>query len=284
MQKRMPSGPTGSDLHSVSEMPEPNRVTTLEMQVKTFIAILLLTTGTAYAGGTLTPNQRISSDVLSYNLQYRVYLPEGYESQEELAVLYVVDGQSYIKQGGVPRVLNRLIASGKIEPVVVVFVDARDPDKLSDNRRNAQFFCNRNYLEFYRDELIPEIEKQYPVAQDREKRTVLGLSFGGLNSACFGLFGFDTFAGIGMQSPAYHPVPKLLSAYEEMPLLPLRIFLSTGKPNDNTQATRKLRDVLKSKGYPMEYIEVREGHNWSNWKPLIDDVLRFFYEVESEDS
>ncbi len=38
------------------------------------------------------------------------------------------------------------------------------------------------------------------------------------------------------------------------------------------QATRKLRDVLKSKGYPMEYIEVREGHNWSNWKPLIDDV------------
>ena len=87
-----------------------------------------------------------------------------------------------------------------------------------------------------------------------------------------------------MQSPAYHPVPKLLSAYEEMPLLPLRIFLSTGKPNDNTAATRKLRDVLEAKGYPMEYIEVREGHNWSNWKPLIDDVLRFFYEVESGDS
>jgi len=236
--------------------------------VKTFIAILLLTTGTAYAGGTLTSNLRIASDALSYNLQYRVYLPEGYESQEGLAVLYVVDGQSYIKQGGVPRVLNRLINSGAIEPVVVVFVDARDPDKLNDNRRNAQFFCNKEYLEFYRDELIPEIEQQYPVARNREKRSVLGLSFGGLNSACFGLFGFDTFSGIGMQSPAYHPVP----------------FLSTGKPNDNTAATRKLRDVLKSKGYPMEYIEVREGHNWSNWKPLIDDVLRFFYEVEAEPS
>ncbi len=254
------------------------------MQMKMIIAILLLATGTAFAGGTLTPNQRITSEVLSYDLQYRVYLPEDYESHEGLAVLYVVDGQSYISQGGVPRVLNRLIGSGRIEPVVVVFVDARDPDRLRTNRRNAQFFCNKQYLEFYRDELIPQIEQQYPVAQNREKRSVLGLSFGGLNSACFGLFGFDTFSGIGMQSPAYHPVPKLLSVYEKMPLLPLRIFLSTGKPNDNTQATRKLHDVLKSKGYPMEYIEVREGHNWSNWKPLIDDVLRFFYEVEAEAS
>ena len=263
---------------------EPFRAQTLEIQVKTFIAILLLTTGTAYAGGTLTSNLRIASDILSYNLQYRVYLPEGYESQEDLAVLYVVDGQSYIKQGVVPRVLNRLINAGTIEPVVVVFVDARDPDKLNDNRRNAQFFCNKDYLEFYRDELIPEIEQQYPVAKNREKRSVLGLSFGGLNSACFGLFGFDTFSGIGMQSPAYHPVPNLLSAYEKMPLLPLRIFLSTGKPDDNTAATRKLRDVLQNKGYPMEYIEVREGHNWSNWRPLIDDVLRFFYEIEEETS
>ena len=263
---------------------EPFRAQTLEIQVKTFIAILLLATGTAYAGGTLTSNLRIASDILSYNLQYRVYLPEGYESQEDLAVLYVVDGQSYIKQGVVPRVLNRLINAGTLEPVVVVFVDARDPDKLKDNRRNAQFFCNKDYLEFYRNELIPEIEQQYPVAKNREKRSVLGLSFGGLNSACFGLFGFDTFSGIGMQSPAYHPVPSLLSAYEEMPLLPLRIFLSTGKPDDNTAATRKLRDVLRRKGYPMEYIEVREGHNWNNWRPLIDDVLRFFYEIEEETS
>jgi enterochelin esterase-like enzyme len=245
---------------------------------------MLLTTATAHAGGTLTDNQRIASDVLSYDLQYRVYLPEGYKSHTDLAVLYVVDGQSYIKQGKVPRVLNRLIDSGKIEPVVVVFVDARDPDKLNKNRRNAQFFCNNDYLEFYRDELIPEIEQHYPVAQDREKRTVLGLSFGGLNSACFGLFGFDTFSGIGMQSPAYHPVPKLLSAYEEMPLLPLRVFLSTGKPNDNTKATRELRDVLQNKGYPMKYIEVREGHNWNNWRPLIDNVLRFFYAVKIEAS
>lgn len=256
----------------------------LERKMKIFITILLLTTATAYAGGTLTGNQKIASDVLGYNLQYRVYLPEGHQSQEDLAVLYVVDGQSYIKQGRTPRVLNRLIDAKKIEPVVVVFVDARDPDELNRNRRNAQFFCNKDYLEFYRNELIPEIEQQYPVAQDREKRTVLGLSFGGLNSACFGLFGFDTFSGIGMQSPAYHPVPKLLSAYAEMPLLPLRIFLSTGKPNDNTDATRKLRDVLQGKGYPMEYIEVREGHNWSNWRPLIDDVLRFFYAVKIEAS
>jgi enterochelin esterase-like enzyme len=34
----------------------------------------------------------------------------------------------------------------------------------------------------------------------------------------------------------------------------------------------------------MEYIEVREGHNWNNWRPLIDDVLKFFYEIKVETS
>ena len=41
--------------------------------------------------------------------------------------------------------------------------------------------------------------------------------------------------------------------------------------------TRSFRTVLHNKGYPMRYIEVREGHNWDNWGPLLDDVLRYFY-------
>jgi hypothetical protein len=27
----------------------------------------------------------------------------------------------------------------------------------------------------------------------------------------------------------------------------------------------------------MKFIQKTAGHNWDNWKPLIDDVLLFFY-------
>lgn len=242
------------------------------------LPILLLLPGAAIADSTLTPDIRFSSEALGYDLQYRVYLPDGYESKENLPVLYVTDGQSYISRGRVPRVLDRLIEAGRMEPVIAVFVDPRDPDNLKHNRRNQEFTCNPDYLNFYSSELIPAIEEAYPAAPDRESRTILGLSFGGLNAACFGLMGYETFYGIGMHSPANHAVPGLLPGYRKLPVLPLNIFLSTGAPNDNTRANREFRNVLREKGYPLKYIEVQKGHNWDNWKPLIDDVLLYFYE------
>ena len=250
--------------------------------MKTTIPALLFFAGTAFANGTLTPDTRISSEVLGYDLQYRVYVPEGVESASDLPVLFITDGQAYIQRGEMPRVLDRIIGSGEIEPVVAVFVDARDPDNLRSNRRYSQFLCSSDYLSFYTEELIPLIEQSYPVGRSRDHRAILGLSFGGTNAACFGLLGSESFSKIGMHSPANHPVRELLPAYEEMPLLPLRMFLSTGNPNDNTEANREFHRVLRDKGYPMKYIETREGHNWDNWRPLIDDVLLYFYGVQGE--
>ena len=107
--------------------------------------------------------------------------------------------------------------------------------------------------------------------------TILGVSFGGLNAACFGLLGFDTFSGIAMQSPANHPVENLLPAYENEPTRPIKIFLSTGASRDNSADNRRFRKILKDKGYEMKYMQTDEGHNWDNWRPLIDDVFLYYY-------
>jgi enterochelin esterase-like enzyme len=194
-----------------------------------------------------------------------------------MPVLFVTDGPGYITRGRMNKVSDRLLKKSKIEPAIIVFVDARNPDNLQENRRNEQFFCNREYLSFYKNELIPVIEKAYPVASNREARSVLGVSFGGLNAACFGLLGTDIFSGIAMHSPANHPVPSLLPAYESVDKLPLKVFLSTGVPNDNTKANRAFKNLLKKKGYELKYVETNKGHNWENWKPLVDDVLLYFY-------
>ncbi len=252
------------------------------MRIKKLTTALLILTVSACANSRLTPDLRLSSEVLGYDLQYRVYLPDDYESKEKLPVLYVTDGPSYIKNGRVPRLLDRLIESEQIEPIIVVFVDPRDPDDLDQNRRSRQFACNADYLKFYSDELILTIEQEYPVATNRDKRSILGVSFGGLNAACFGLMGHEVFSGIGMQSPANHLVSGLLSAYEKAPTLPLEFFLTTGAPYDNTLAIREFSSLLRDKGYELEYIEVAKERGWENWKPLIDDVLFYFYKRMGE--
>lgn len=228
-------------------------------------------------GGNLTENQMITSKVLGYDLQYRVYTPAGYDKLNNLPVIYLTDGQWYISEGEMHKEIDQLVASGKIEPVVAVFVDNRDPHNLSDNRRNRQFLGNDKYVDFYRLELVKHIESEYKVSKKQENRAIMGLSFGGLNATFFGAKASDTFHMLGIQSPALHPVSNIYSLYTDQEKLPLKIFLSTGSSNDTEVHARKLKKTLEAKGYDFEYIEVDEGHNWRNWKPLLDDTLIYFF-------
>ena len=237
--------------------------------------------GPVFADGKLSDNIRIFSDSLGYDLQYRVYEPEGMRRNSELPALYITDGQWYISRGELPALLDREIAAGNIEPVLVVFVDSRNPDNLQQNRRNQQFFCNPRYVDFFTDELLPTIDKEYPSSAMRDDRVILGLSFGGRNSACFGLMAYDSFAGIAMQSPANNEMmEELRFQYMAQEKLPLKFFMSVGTVNDNTQAGRQFMETLKFQGYDLTYCEVNEGHDWDNWAPLLDDVLYTFFPTE----
>jgi enterochelin esterase-like enzyme len=234
-----------------------------------------------WANGELSDDIRISSDVLDYDLQYRVYVPEGMRRNSQLPTLYITDGQWYISRGELSALLDREIAAGNIEPVLVVFVDSRNPDNLQQNRRNQQFFCNPRYVDFFTEELLPTIDKEYATSAVRDDRVILGLSFGGRNSACFGLMAHDSFAGIAMQSPANSEmVDELRFQYMAQDKHPLKFFMSVGTVNDNTQAGRQLMETLKFQEYDLTYREVNEGHDWDNWGPLLDDVLHTFFSTE----
>jgi enterochelin esterase-like enzyme len=216
----------------------------------------------------------IESTILGYNLRYWVHVPD--VNAIDLPVLFVTDGQGY-KDNGIIAISESLIKANKIRPHIIVMVSAVDPDKPSLNRRNSQFLCNPKYVEFYREELIPAIEKQYKTSKLQKDRGILGLSFGGLNAMYFALHASDIFGKIGIQSPAPHPCPDIYNDFENSEKLPVDIFLSTGTVNDKAATTRRLKKVLDGKGYSFKYMEVAEGHNWRNWKPMLDDILIYFY-------
>ena len=262
--------------------PQSWRATLGVVFVLFFVCGLLLPTPSRAQTSAVSDAQLIRSEILGYTQQYWVYTPAGYDSLEDLPVLFLSDGAWYKDTGNLPVVLDSLITQGAIEPVLAVFLDARIPENVRLNRRTGQFFCNPLYIQFYKEEFIPAIDAAYKTRRDRTARTIAGLSFGGLNSACFGLHAHDVIEGIAMQSPATHPVRTIHQSYQDSVQLPIRIFLSSGDHKDNEARTRTFRDILQAKGYPMKYIEVPFAHNWDNWGPLLDDLLLYYYGLEEQ--
>ena len=255
----------------------------LTQMTKAIFALFLLLNSSFVASdyvGQLSPNITITSSHLGYDVQYRVFIPKHYSELDDLPTIYVTDGQDYIKSGEMPRLMKRLVGQNRMRPAIAVFIDSRDTANLSHNRRNSQFVCNYQYFEFVTKELVNKIDSDYRTSPNAEDRVILGLSLGGLNSACFGLLASDTFTGIAMQSPYTFPVPDLIGYYEKSERLPLNFFISTGARNDGRRQARVLRKALEKKGYPIKYREVIGSHDWYNWRPLLDDIFVYYFPQE----
>jgi enterochelin esterase-like enzyme len=230
------------------------------------------------ADGVLSDNIRIHSNYLGYDLHYRVYQPNTIAAVSPLPVVFVTDGQYYLDELDMPEVMSKLVRTDAMKPVFAVFVDSRNPDKPYENRRDQQFMCNQDYALFFVNELLPTIQSKYPVSDKLQDRLIMGVSFGGINAACFGILLPQVFNNLAMHSPASNKHMKVIAKlYEESEKLPLRIFLSVGTGNDSTTGVRRFKRVLDNKGYDVNYKEVPFGHESDNWRPLIDDALLTFF-------
>ncbi len=229
--------------------------------------------------GTLNEQIVMTSTNLGYDVAYRVYIPADYANLDVLPVIYVTDGHEYAndQMGSMVTVLDNLMADGKIQPVMAVFVDPRNPDSPTTNRRESQYITNDDFGAFLTEELVPMIDTAYKTDPRPEARVILGTSLGGLNSAYVGLTHADVFGLLAVQSPALWVDTTVVDAYETLDPLPLNIFMSQGSIWDDIENTRRLRDIFVSKGYPLLFIETPEGHSWGNWRALLDDMLIYFF-------
>ncbi len=229
--------------------------------------------------GTLGPNIRLSSTNLGYDIQYRVYTPPGYDSDElaALPVVYVTDGHEYAVDylGATVNVIDNLIADGKLRNTIAVFIDPRDPGNLGVNRRASQYISNPDFADFVAEELVPAIDSAFRTSPSADDRTILGTSLGGLNSAYFGAVETGTFHNIAIQSPAFSVDNDIYDLYANASLADtLRIFMTNGLINDGSGASRMV-PILDQYGYDYRYTTVNEGHSWGNWRGQLDDILTY---------
>ncbi|HWA35385.1 MAG TPA: alpha/beta hydrolase-fold protein [Cyclobacteriaceae bacterium] len=228
--------------------------------------------------GTLRKDILFSSKTLRYQITYSVYQPAGAEHGKKLPVLYVMDGHEYLlpELGNMATILDNLIGEKKIEPIIVVLVDHREPANRSNNRRMEELNMSAKYLNFFTNEFMPAIEKKYPIQAEAAHRAILGSSIGGLTSAYFIFSRPDLFSMAGMQSPAFWSRPQIYSLCDSATkanLPKMKISLSSGLINDASEGSRKIKDILQNSACVYHYRETNEGSSWGNWRNSIDDVL-----------
>lgn len=221
----------------------------------------------------------VNSKLLSYQLMYTVYLPVGFSADKTYPVLYVTDGFEYLHEnmGNIITTLNNLIQQKKIEPIIAVFIDHREPANRLNNRRMTELAMNENYLNFFVDEFLPIIESNYPVSKKPEERGILGTSMGGLTAAYFSFSRPDVFGLAGIQSPAFWFKPAIYTTCDNPENPPVKVFMTTGVVNDAQEGALKMKTILDKNTCTYQYKEVNEGHSWGNWRNLLDDILIYFY-------
>ncbi len=229
--------------------------------------------------GSLTEDILFTSKTLAYQLTYSLYVPPHYDNMKSYPVLYVTDGYEYLhpQMGAMKTVLDNLIGSGKIQPVIVVFVDHRDPLNRSNNRRMQELAMNEKYLRFFTEELIPKIERDLHLSPLASQRGILGTSMGGLTAAYFAFSRPDLFGLAGIQSPAFWFRPEIYTVCDNAAAPAVKVFLTTGLLFDAREGVEKMKSILEKNTCTFQFSEVNQGHSWGQWRDLVDDILIYFY-------
>lgn len=229
--------------------------------------------------GNLSANLLINSTALGYAVQYKVYVPANYDQLKDLPVVYFTDGQEYAdpRMGAAVVTLDNLIAAQKINPVIAVFIDPRQPNNLNENRRMTEYINSDKFLGFVTKELIPTIDKTYKTNPSAAQRALVGTSLGGLCATYFAWKANDSFQLFVVNSPAYWVSLSILDNFKTTKIPFQKLYLSSGLQFDGEKDTQLFKQILTDKGYNFRYQEINQGHSWGNWKGLVDDWLLYFF-------
>jgi len=144
---------------------------------------------------------------------YFVYTPPNYDSRrkEPYPVLFLLhglgdDASGWTTVGAANVILDNLINSGKAKPMIMVNTLGYG---TADGPRGAMGATMiPTFAKALVEEVLPQVEKDYHVAKDRNHRAIAGLSMGGAESLYTGFHYLDHFAYIGSFSGAFVMWPR----------------------------------------------------------------------------
>jgi enterochelin esterase-like enzyme len=170
----------------------------------------------------------------------------------------------------IPKLLDTLIAQGKIPSMVAVMTDESVP-----SIRTRELECDVQFEDFLAKELVPWTRENYDTTALPEMTIVAGSSLGGLAAVYAGLEHPEVFGKVISLSGSFWWKPAgsteaewLTNLVQRSPKLPLRFYLEVGLMESQSmqiETNRRMRDALIAKGYPVGYSEYDGGHSFLTW-------------------
>ncbi len=259
--------------------------------------------------GTVYDDLSMTSKILNMERKYAVYLPPDYESSSRsYPVLYLLHGggddqTGWVQFGEVLHIADKAINAGEATPMVIIMPDAQSGKRGYFNDITGKW----RYEDFFFEELMPFVEKQYRIKGEKRYRAVAGLSMGGGGTFIYALHHPELFSSACPLSASCGPVKledtkawivrrqgegeyqeKDLKSYfqrysavelvKNMPVDDLKSvgwYIDCGDDDFLYEGNSLVHISMRKREIPHEF-RIRDGvHNWTYWRTSLPKVLWF---------
>jgi enterochelin esterase family protein len=213
-----------------------------------------------------------------------VYLPARFRRTRRYPLLVVHDGEDYLRFAALRTVLDNLIHSLEVAPLIVALTQS--PDRL------REYAGHDAHARFLAEDMLGALRARLPLEDTPEARGLMGASFGAVAAlhaawrepGTFGRLllqsGSFAFSDIGehRRGPLFDPVVRFVNAFRASPGSPSqRIYMSCGTYESLIYENRSLLPLLRERGIDVRYDEARDAHNWQNWRDRARSGLSWLF-------
>ena len=227
------------------------------------------------------------------------------DSPAPVPVLYLNDGQNLFDPARafagntwrVAETVTRLVGERGISPLMVVGIDhgeiqrAREYLPVEDDRNpHARRPLGRQYIEFVTREVIPFVERNYPVSRRTSGRAFGGSSYGAVAALLTVLERPGVFGRLLLESPSLYVGGRvLLRKARRAPRWPARVYLGVGTEEtaraevnrETVENVRTLESILRSAGLGRKRLKVvvepGARHTEGAWAARLPEALAFLF-------
>jgi enterochelin esterase family protein len=226
----------------------------------------------------------VPSTALGDDRRVAVYVPARFRRNRRYPLLVVHDGYDYLRYANLQAVLDNLVHRLEIPPLIAALTQSP--------RRLEEYAGHDAHSRFVAVELPEQLQHSFPLHASPAARGLMGASFGAVASlhaawrhpGHFGRLvlqsGSFAFSDIGhhRRTPTFDPVARFVNEFRRRPGRPAeRIYLSCGIYESLIYENRSLVPLLRHHGIEVRYEEVRDGHNWENWRDRLQSALTWLF-------
>jgi enterochelin esterase-like enzyme len=207
-----------------------------------------------------------------------VYTPPGYEKDKSKTypVLYLQHGwgedeTAWSNQGHANLIMDNLIATGKIQPFIIVMTYGMTNDVRPGPGAFKSFKIDA-FQTVLTDELIPYVDASFRTRADRNHRAMAGLSMGGMETHMITLNKPELFAYYALLSGGTYSPDELKDKTK-----PKLIFISCGS-KERPDGVKNAVVALKGAGYDaVSFVSENTAHEFLTWRRSLYELAPLLF-------